>query len=515
MFCLLAIAAAVTVRRVDENGVLGAETDVLNASDVETMHEVEEIDSLLLEPIRPARTEEIAFAELTSAFDPARTSVWSKKLAPQKKKLGAGAFGTVYLVSPKCDASKKYALKVQRPQSPRDTHWPKEMNSEVKLMLKFNSPLFVQILDYGFGKSKTGQQHSILMEAADSDLGKYTSVDNKWDQVVVFMTDLLEGIAEMHAAGVVHRDLKPGNVLVKCVGAMCHAKIADLGMSCIIGGPDCSGIGGTPLYFAPELLKTKGPAQSNDMWGMGVMMYELLFRTVPTGISGRTLEQLYANIKKMKDTHYVTVEMVGARMKGAPADVVSKAYKLLIALLQPTSASRISAKAAASAARDMMAGIKVAPLPPAALPACWDVEAAEPEPEPEPAKKDKGVIASVKDAIKSVLPFSKSGKNPVPEPMEEEDKNSAVGDDDYIAVNKPKTNMAAALVLKWAKGMPLAEIQKTAKQYLPKGLSTGKFELISINGYKPEQIKGDSELHDGLKDGVHGNLVVHVKVVSK
>merc|ERR1719424_1709061 len=103
-------------------------------------------------------------------------------------------------------------------------------------MLKFNSVRFVQLLDYGFGKGN--KQHSILMEAASSDLGKYTSKDNSWEQVVVFMADLLEGISEMHAAAVVHRDLKPGNVLVKCVdGSPCHAKIADLGMSCIIGKP--------------------------------------------------------------------------------------------------------------------------------------------------------------------------------------------------------------------------------------------------------------------------------------
>merc|ERR1719146_157562 len=153
-----------------------------------------------------------------------------------------------------------YALKVQKPRSPSDRHWEPEMNSEVQLMLKFNSPHFVQLLDYGYGKKGPSKTHSILMEAASSDLGKYTSKDNSWEQVVVFMADLLEGIKEMHDAGVVHRDLKPGNVLVKCVdGSPCHAKIADLGMSCKLGDRDCSGVAGTPLYFAPELLKTNKP----------------------------------------------------------------------------------------------------------------------------------------------------------------------------------------------------------------------------------------------------------------
>jgi len=457
---------------------------------------------VLLEPLYPRRSEEVSFAEVPEV-DKARTSMWSQKLMAKKTKLGAGSYGTVFLVRPNCDQAKSYALKVQRPRSAGDRHWEPEMNSEVQLMLKFNSPRFVQLLDYGYGKKGGSKQHSILMEAADSDLGKYTDTgppENSWERVVVFMADLLEGIEEMHAANVVHRDLKPGNVLVKCESGQCHAKIADLGMSCKIGTPDCSGIGGTPLYFAPELLKTKSPALSNDMWGMGVMMYELLFKSLPKGIgASRSLEELYANIKKMKDTSYITQQNVGARMRGASSTTVAQTFELLGGLLEPTSARRLSADAAASKARELARGVKVSPLKGAALPPCWFGKGAEvapapktrPEPEPEPPVKGKAEAFAADDG-------------------------SAVGEEDFVSIAKPGQNMAAALVLRWATGVKsLAEIQKTAQKYLPKALREGDFELLDINKYTPEQIKGSRDLAEGLKDGVHGDLVVHVKVLRK
>jgi serine/threonine protein kinase len=352
------------------------------------------------------------------------------------------------------------------------------------------------------------------MEAASSDLGKYTSKDNSWEQVVVFMADLLEGISEMHKAGVVHRDLKPGNVLVKCVdGSPCHAKIADLGMSCIIGKPDCSGIGGTPLYFAPELLKSQKPSPSNDMWGMGVMMYELLFKTMPRGITGRSLEELYANIKRIKDAAYVTEQNVGARMSGAPSAVKSQAYELLAGLLQPNPASRLSAAAAAGKAKALAAGVKVTPLTGVIRP-CWEGAEAvplPPKPKPEPAPEPPTKV--IKD--KKAPPKPKPMPEPEPEPQFDSQQASDVGEEDFVSVAKPAQNVGAGLVLKWAKGTDLAEIQKSGQKYLPRNLRKGKFELLDINGYRPAKIKADALLAEGLKDGVYGDLIVHVKVLQK
>jgi len=284
----------------------------------------------------------------------------------------------------------------------------------------------------------------------------------------------------------------------------CHAKIADLGMSCIIGKPDCSGIGGTPLYFAPELLKTKQPSPSNDLWGMGVMMYELLFATMPRGITGRSLEGLYENIKKIKDTAYVTEQNVGARMPGASSTVKKQAYELLTGLLEPLPASRLSAAAAAEKARALATDVTVTPLTDV-TPPCWeDAKAvpggAMPEPEPEPPAK----------AIKDKNPLKEE-----PEPEEDAQQLSDVGEEDFVPVAKPGTNMAAALVLRWAEGTKLAEIQKTGQKYLPKALRTGKFLLLDINNYTPEQIMASRELAEGLQGGVYGDLIVHVKVLQK
>lgn len=82
-----------------------------------------------------------------------------------------------------------------------------------------------------------------------------------------------DGLAAAHAAGTTHRDVKPGNVLVRDDGV---AKISDFGIARTVGDATVTQSGmltGTPSYFSPELARGAAPDQASDVWALGATLY--------------------------------------------------------------------------------------------------------------------------------------------------------------------------------------------------------------------------------------------------
>jgi len=102
--------------------------------------------------------------------------------------------------------------------------------------------------------------------------GSYTEKDAA-DLVVKF----LEAIEYLHEKGIVHRDLKPENLLLKSKDNDSDVKLADFGLSKIVGQEVLMQTAcGTPGYVAPEVLRQKGYGKAVDMWSVGVITYILL-----------------------------------------------------------------------------------------------------------------------------------------------------------------------------------------------------------------------------------------------
>merc|ERR1712151_1388559 len=139
---------------------------------------------------------------------------------------------------------------------------------------------------------------------------------------------------------IVHRDLKPANVFIsRTCGrglAPCHAKVGDLGLACamrgssVAGVPTCKGIGGTPLYIAPETYKSAIVDAKNDVWAMGLMLYELVFGHLPTKIAkSRSLQELERKVKSFSiaaDTYYKGIKK-GTSLKKLLGGMLAKNYK--------------------------------------------------------------------------------------------------------------------------------------------------------------------------------------------
>ena len=102
--------------------------------------------------------------------------------------------------------------------------------------------------------------------------GSYTERD-----AANLVKKVIEGLEYIHEMGIVHRDLKPENLLLKSKDNDVDVKIADFGLSKIMGSAAMTQTAcGTPGYVAPEVLKGSGYGKEVDMWSVGVITYILL-----------------------------------------------------------------------------------------------------------------------------------------------------------------------------------------------------------------------------------------------
>lgn len=133
-----------------------------------------------------------------------------------------------------------------------------------------------------------------------------------------FMQQLAEGVQHTHAQGVVHRDLKLGNMLLS---EDMKLKIADFGLATRIApdGPKKYAVCGTPNYIAPEVLKMQGHGFAADVWAMGCIMYAMLVGTPP--FETATLSETYQRITR-------NIYSIPPHVSPAARDLISSMLRL-------------------------------------------------------------------------------------------------------------------------------------------------------------------------------------------
>ena len=110
------------------------------------------------------------------------------------------------------------------------------------------------------------------------------------DQALAWMAQLLDALACLHGAGIVHRDITPANLLVTPAGQL---TVADFGLASRAG--QASGAAGTPAYMAPEQMRGAPADPRADQYGAAVVLYQLLTGCLPfDGNAGAVVQQVLA-----------------------------------------------------------------------------------------------------------------------------------------------------------------------------------------------------------------------------
>ena len=227
------------------------------------------------------------------------------------KLLGQGGFGTVFEAHID-DNPEKYALKLmplKTDQDRADFNLETTAFKDLSYAPKCNSYVVCMRDSFEYVDPSDNTIGVIVSEWMAGDLWNMKPND---DEIAIMIKELLEGLYYIHQNGFAHRDLKPGNILR--TGKV--FKIADLGLACAeattVGSkesvkeniPVCRVIG-TPAYVSPKSLRHWGDvesladAQREDIWGLGLVLYESIFGNYPFDIAGLSPEQLKEALKNL------------------------------------------------------------------------------------------------------------------------------------------------------------------------------------------------------------------------
>lgn len=165
---------------------------------------------------------------------------------------------------------------------------------EAQLSARIQDPHVVQVYDVVIDDD--GLTHWLVMEYVDgSSLGELIKQRGRFlpSEAAPLLAQVAGALSVAHDAGIVHRDIKPGNVMVDQLG---QAKLTDFGIARMGTDPALTQTGlltGSPAYLAPEVAAGDTGGTSSDVWSFGAMAFHMLAGRPPYDVSGNVLGALY------------------------------------------------------------------------------------------------------------------------------------------------------------------------------------------------------------------------------
>lgn len=192
-----------------------------------------------------------------------------------ERELGRGGMGSVYEAR-HASLPTRAAVKVMTPGLESEESFRQRFHREADLQARLRHPNVVRVLDY---LEDHGQWFLIVDYLERGSLADLLARGEKVERrrALAWARQALAGLGEAHRNGIVHRDVKPANLLL---GANDEIVVADFGIARASSGPGLTGTGiaiGTPHYMSPEQIVTPQQVDGRaDIYSLGVVLYELL-----------------------------------------------------------------------------------------------------------------------------------------------------------------------------------------------------------------------------------------------
>jgi serine/threonine-protein kinase len=190
------------------------------------------------------------------------------------KKLATGGMAEIWRADDGL-LGRAVAIKLPRPRATEILH---EAWIEARTTARLSHPHIAAVHDYGETERPDGSTMPyVVMELLDGEslAARLTRGPLAWPDAARIGAEVASGLAMAHAARVVHRDIKPGNIMLTPTGT----KILDFGISVPTGAPDDDETGatfGTPAYTAPERLNGTPAEPATDVYALGTVLFEML-----------------------------------------------------------------------------------------------------------------------------------------------------------------------------------------------------------------------------------------------
>ena len=196
------------------------------------------------------------------------------------RKIGDGGMAFVYEAKDKL-LNRTVAVKVLRPEFVDDEEFLKKFKREAEAVASLSHPNIVNVYDVG----EDGKVNYIVMEYVDGQnlkdiiknegtLDEYTALD--------ITKQIAMALSAAHKKGIVHRDIKPHNILISNEGRI--VKVADFGIAKAVTNSTITNVGniiGSVHYLSPEQAKGNSVNATADLYSLGIVLYEMIIGRVP------------------------------------------------------------------------------------------------------------------------------------------------------------------------------------------------------------------------------------------
>ena len=191
--------------------------------------------------------------------------------------IGSGGMAVVFKA--KCHRlNRLVAIKMLKRDLSEDAEFRRRFHDESQAVAMLSHPNIMAVYDV----SRGGDMDYIVMELIDGiTLKQYMERRGRlnWPEALHFITQIMKGLSHAHSRGIIHRDIKPQNIMVLRDGTV---KVTDFGIACLTNGPgNTSEAIGSVHYISPEQAKGEHTDNRSDIYSAGVVLYEMLTSRLP------------------------------------------------------------------------------------------------------------------------------------------------------------------------------------------------------------------------------------------